>query len=212
MAINVREADREQLFLLPPSLKEWLPENHLAFFILDIVEELDLTGFYEAYRKDGKGGATYDPKAMLAVLLYAYCSGERSSRRIERRLQEDVAFRVLAVNQQPDHATLARFRVRHEEAIASIFCQVLGLCARSGLVQARVVAIDGTKIEANASAWSNKTRAELAKEILDEAGRIDAEEDETFGARRGDELPDEWASVNRRAESRGAPPDREQVR
>ncbi|MGB9112216.1 MAG: transposase, partial [Acidimicrobiales bacterium] len=96
MPINMREADRDQLFLLPPSVKDWLPESHLAFFILDVVEELDLSAFYVAYREDGKGGATYDPKAMLAVLLYAYCTGERSSRRIECRLNEDVAFRVLS--------------------------------------------------------------------------------------------------------------------
>ncbi|MGB9113015.1 MAG: IS1182 family transposase [Acidimicrobiales bacterium] len=205
MAINVREADREQLFLLPPSMMDWLPEDHLAFFILDIVEELDLSEFYESYRDDGRGGATYDPKSMLAVLLYAYCVGERSSRRIERRLTEDIAFRVLAVNQQPDHATLARFRARHEEAIAGIFAQVLGMCARAGLVRSGVVAIDGTKIEANASAWSNRSRVELAKEILDEVERTDAEDDRVFGERRGDELPAEWSSrVDRRSRVREA--------
>jgi hypothetical protein len=129
---------------------------------------------------------------MLGVLLYAYCAGERSSRRIERRLVEDVAFRVVAANQQPDHATLARFRARHREAIAGLFSQVLGLCVAEGLVQTGVVAIDGTKVEANASAWSNRTRRQIVDEILDEAETVDAHEDDRFGDRRGDELPDKW--------------------
>jgi transposase len=111
VSINVREADRDQLWLMPPSVREWLPEGHLAWFVLDVVAELDLAGFYAAYRDDGRGGAVYDPTLMLAVLVYAYCVGERSSRRIEQRLVEDVAFRVVAANQHPDHATLARFRV-----------------------------------------------------------------------------------------------------
>ena len=143
---------------MPPSVADWLPEGHLAWFVLDVVAELDLSGFTADYRADGRGGAVYDPSAMLAVLLYAYCTGERSSRRIERRLVEDVAFRVLAANQSPDHATLARFRRRHQDAIAGVFGQVLGLCVAEGLVDAGVVAIDGTKIAANASAWANRTR------------------------------------------------------
>jgi transposase len=114
MPVNVREADREQLLLMPPSVAEWLPDGHLAWFVLDAVKELDLTAFYASYRADGRGGATYSPEAILAVLLYAYCTGERSSRRIERRCIEDVAYRVLTANQHPDHATLARFRRRHE--------------------------------------------------------------------------------------------------
>ena len=106
MAVNVRSGDLDQLFLMPPSVKDWLPEDHLAFFVLDVVSELDLAAFYAAYRADGRGGSVYDPVMMLGVLFYAYCTGERSSRRIERRLVEDVAYRVLAVNQSPDHATL----------------------------------------------------------------------------------------------------------
>ena len=113
--------DVDQLLMMPPSVREWLPEDHLAFFVLDVVAELDLSAFYAAYRVDGKGGSVYDPAMMLSVLLYAYCTGERSSRRIERRLIEDVAVRVVAVNQQPDHATLARFRRRHQDAIAGLF-------------------------------------------------------------------------------------------
>jgi Trp operon repressor len=128
-------------------------------------------------------------------LLYAYCTGERSSRRIERRLVEDVAYRVLAVNQRPDHATLARFRRRHQDAIAGLFGQVLGLCVKAGLIDAGVVAIDGTKIAASASFFANRNRGDLEKlaaEILEEAEQTDAAEDERFGDRRGDELPAQW--------------------
>ena len=205
MTINLRESDRDQLFLLPPSVADWLPSDHLAFFVLDVVAELDLAAFYADYRADGRGGAAYDPALVLAVLIYAYCVGEHSSRRIERRLTEDVAFRVVAANQQLDHATLARFRHRHTEPIAELFGQVLGLCVHEGLVEQRVISIDGTKIEANASAWSNRTRRQLAEEILAEAERVDAEEDERFGERRGDELPRAWAArENRRSRVREA--------
>jgi len=178
---------------MAPSVADWLPEGHLAWFVLDVVAELDLSGFTGGYRADGRGGAVYDPAGMLAVLLYAYCTGERSSRRIERRLVEDVAFRVLAANQSPDHATLARFRRRHQDAIAEVFGQVLGLCVAEGLVDAGVVAVDGTKIAANASAWANRTRRQLAEEILADAERTDAAEDDELGERRGDELPGPWA-------------------
>lgn len=193
MSANVREADRDQLWLMPPSLADWLPEDHLAWFVLDVVAELDLGSFYANLREDGRGGASYDPAVVLAVLFYAYCVGERSSRRIERRLFEDVAFRVVGANQQPDHATLARFRARHQEAIAGLFAQVLALCVSEGLVATGVVSIDSTKIEANASAWSNRTRQQIAEEILAEAERIDAAEDAELGERRGGELPEGWA-------------------
>jgi transposase len=205
MSINVREVERDQLWLMPPSVREWLPEDHLAWFVLDVVAELDLREFYASYRPDGRGGAVYDPALMLAVLFYAYAVGEHSSRRIEARLVEDVAFRVVAANQQPDHATVARFRARHQDHIADLFAQVLGLCIAEGLVAAGTVAIDGTKIEANASAWSNRTRRQIADEILAEADRVDAEEDAKFGERRGGELPERWASPgDRRARLREA--------
>jgi transposase len=200
VAINVREADRDQLLLMPPSMRDWLPEDHLAWFVLDVVAELDLAAFYAVYRADGRGGAVYDPAAMLAVLIYAYCVGERSSRRIERRLVDDVAFRVVAANQRPDHATLARFRARHHDAIAELFAQVLGLCVAEGLVASGAVAIDGTKLEANASAWSNRTRRQIAEEILADAERLDAGEDAELGERRGDELPERWADRRGRRE------------
>jgi transposase len=205
MPVNVRGWDREQLFLMPPSVSEWLPEGHLAFFVLDVVAELDLAAFYASYREDGRGGATYDPAVLLAVLLYAYCTGERSSRRIERHLSEDVAYRVVAANERPDHATIARFRHRHQAAIGGLFGQVLGLCVEAGLVESGLVAIDGTKMQADASFFANRTREQLAAEILAEAERVDAAEDEEFGERRGDELPDEWAQPKgRRARIRAA--------
>jgi len=195
VAVNVRGGDLDQLLLMPPSVRDWLPGDHLAFFVLDVVAELDVAPFLKVHRVDGRGGAVYDPAMMLAVLLYAYCTGERSSRRIERRLDEDVAYRVLAVNQRPDHATLARFRRRHQSAIAGLFGQVLALCVKAGLVDSGVVAIDGTKIAANASFFANRDREDLEKiatEILDDAEKTDAAEDELFGDRRGGELPAGW--------------------
>lgn len=124
---------------------------------MDVVAELDLSAFHARYRADGRGGAAYDPRLMLAVLIYAYALGERSSRRIERRLMEDVAFRVGAVNQQTDHATTARFRVQHEDAIAQLFGQVLAVCARAGVLRPGLVAIDGTKLTGNASGNANRS-------------------------------------------------------
>lgn len=200
MPVNVRSGDRDQSFLLPPSVRDWLPDDHLVFFIVDVVDELDLTAFYRSYRADGRGGAVYDPALVLAVLLYAYCTGERSSRRIERKLVEDVAYRVLAANQLPDHATLARFRRRHQDAIAALFGQVLGLCVKAGLVDAGLVAIDGTKVSADASFFANRTREDLAAEILREAEQADAAEDEVFGEQRGDELPPGWSGGRGRRE------------
>lgn len=177
MAYNFVAVDREQLMLMPPSVADWLPEDHLAWFVLDVVAELDLTGFLAGYRADGRGGAAYDPAMMLAVLIYAYCTGERSSRRIERRLVEDVAFRVVAANQQPDHATIARFRATHETAIAALFGQVLAVCAKQGLLRPGLVAIDGTRMVANASREANRTAEQVAEEILAEAAQTDATED-----------------------------------
>jgi transposase len=205
MAVNMRGGDRDQLMLMPPSVRDWLPEDHLAFFVLDVVGELDLAGFFGAYREDGRGGAVYDPAAMLAVLIYAYCTGERSTRRIERRLSEDVAYRVLAANQRPDHATLARFRRRHQDAVAALFGQVLAMCVKAGIVDAGLVAIDGTKIGADASFFANRRAQALAEEILAEAEAVDAAEDEAFGERRGDELPQEWSGGrDRRARIKAA--------
>ncbi len=189
MAQNFIACDREQELLLPPSLRDWLPEEHLAWFVLEAVAEMDLSAFYDAYRHDGHGRAAHDPAMMVALFVYAYAIGVRSSRAIERRCRDDVAFRVIAANQAPDHATLARFRVRHEAAIAGLFGEVLELCARAGLVKVGVVAVDGTKIAAAATHHATRDYEQIAREILQEAGEIDAAEDELFGEARGDELP-----------------------
>src|SRR3954452_16240762 len=151
MAENFIGCDREQELLLPPSLREWLPEDHLAWFVIDAVAEMDLDAFYAAYRADGHGRAAHDPAMMVALLLYVYAIGERSSRRVERRCWEDVATRVICATQTPDHTTIARFRQRHEAALAGLFGEVLALCAHAGLVEVGVIAIDGTKVHANAS-------------------------------------------------------------
>jgi transposase/transcriptional regulator with XRE-family HTH domain len=198
MAYNFVAADREQLMLMPPSVADWLPEDHLAWFVLDVVAELDLTGFVSGYRADGRGGAAYDPAMMLAALIYAYCTGERSSRRIERRLVEDVAFRVVAANQQPDHATIARFRATHETAIASLFGQVLAVCARQGLLRPGLVAVDGTRMVANASREANRTAEQVAAEILAEAAGVDASED-AEESRCGQELEGPGGGLGPRA-------------
>lgn len=194
--------------MLPVSLTEWLDDDHLAWFVLDAVSELDLFAFRASHRVDGRGGAAYDPELMLAVLIYAYCVGERSSRRIERRLVEDVGFRVVAANQRPDHATLARFRARHQDAIAGLFGQVLALCARAGLLRPDLVAIDGTKLAANASRHANRTLVQLtqevAREVLDEAAEVDAVEDAEAAAQadRADQEPD--PGLGRRGRARRA--------
>ena len=199
---NFVPADRDQLLLMPPSVAEWLPGDHLAWFVVDVVAELDLGEFVSAYRTDGRGGAAYDPAMMVALLVYAYCVGERSSRRIQRRCLEDVAFRVVAANLMPDHATIARFRVIHEAALAGLFAQVLGLCERAGMVRPGLIAIDGTKMAANASRDANRTAEQLAKDILDEAAAVDAAEDAQFGKASGAELPEAMAPKGRRARLR----------
>jgi transposase len=194
MAQNFIGCDREQELLLPPSLREWLPEGHLAWFVIDAVAQFDLGAFYAGYRADGHGRAAHDPAMMVALLLYAYAIGERSSRRIERRCMEDVATRVICANQAPDHTTIARFRQRHETALAELFGGVLALCAEAGLAQVGVIAVDGTKVHANASQHANHDYERLAREILEEADAVDAAEDDRFGDARGDELPPELST------------------
>src|SRR3954462_15135552 len=190
--------DREQSFLMPPDVREWLPSRHLAWFVIDAVAEMDLEAFYVAYRVDGRSRPPYDPAMMVALLLYAYARGIRSSRVLERACEEDVAFRVLAAQQHPDHATIARFVERHEDAIAGLFGEVLWLCARGGLVRVGVIAVDVTKLQANASRNENLDYEQLAREILEEAKAIDAAEDELYGDARGDELPEEFSTAQGR--------------
>jgi transposase len=167
----------------------------LAWFVLESVEQMDLAAFYASYRLDGWGRAAFEPQMMVSLLLYAYARGERSSRAIERGCVEDVAYRVIAAHQAPDRATIARFRVRHEESLADLFTAVLSLCREAGLVKVGLIAIDGTKLHANASHHSNLDYEQLAREILKEAAEVDAAEDELFGDARGDELPPEFRST-----------------
>jgi len=197
MAYNFRMVHRDQMYLMPPSLKEWLPEDDLAWFVMDAVSQMDLEKFYRRYREDGRGNAAYDPSMMVSLLLYSYCMGERSSRRIERLCERDVAYRVIAANQVPDHATIARFRQTHEQELGELFTQVLKLCAKAGLVKVGLVALDGTKIKANAALAANRTHTSIEEEVrkwLKEAQATDEEEDRLYGPdRRGDELPPELA-------------------
>ena len=179
---------------MPPDVREWLPEDHFAWFVLDAVEAMDLDAFYAAYRVDGRGRPAYEPAMMVALMLYAYARGIRSSRGIERACIEDIAYRVIAAQMKPDHATMARFVERHQDALAEVFGGVLGLCAKAGLVGVNVVAVDGSKVSANASREATVDYERLAREVLEEARAVDAEEDERFGDRRGDELPPELAT------------------
>jgi transposase len=197
--------DRDQSFLLPPSLRDWVPAGHLVWTVLAAVEEMDLSAFYRAYRDDGHGRPAYDPAMMVALLLYAYARGNRSSRGIERECVEDVAYRVICANLVPDHSTIADFRKRHETALAGLFGEVLSLCKEAGLVTVGVIAVDGTKVHANASRFSSLDYQQLAGKILEEADRIDREEDELYGEARGDELPEQLQTAEgRRAALREA--------
>jgi transposase len=213
MAMNFIGCDREQVFLMPPSLREWVPEDHLVWTVLDAVAEMDLGAFYADYRADGHGRPAYEPSMMVALLLYAYARGNRSSRGIERACVEDVAYRVVAGNLVPDHSTIAEFRVRHEDALAELFTGVLGLCRRAGLVSVGVVAIDGTKVAANASREANRGYEQIAREMLAEAAETDRREDELYGQARGDELPEHLrTSAGRRAALREAKEELERER
>lgn len=192
MAQNLITCDRDQQLLLPPDMREWLPDDDLAWFVLEVVEELDLGGFYRGYRDDGQGAAAHDPQMMVALLLYAYAVGETSTRSIERLCSRDVGFRVIAANQAPDHTTINRFRSRHAEELAELFTQILALCERAGLIGAGPLALDGTKLRANASLGANRTPEQIRAEVeawLEESERVDAGEDELYGSARGDELP-----------------------
>jgi transposase len=233
VAKGYRPVDRDQEFLLPPSMIDWLPEDHVVWFLIDMVAEMDTAVFHQraARCRDGRdrrnaaGRASYDPDMLLTLLLYAYACGQRSSRVIERLCATDVAFRLICAQDVPDHTVLARFRRTHQEAFAEVFAQVLRLCREAGLVRLGTVAIDGSKIAANASRLANRGAdwldAEAARmdteaaqrdgaqreaadrdavaQILAEAEQVDAAEDAEFGPQRGDELPPGW---RRRAERR----------
>jgi transposase len=199
---NFRPVERDQQYLMPVSLRDWLPDDDLAWVVLDAVAEMDLDPIYARYRADGWGAPAFEPAMMTALLLYAYATGERSSRRIEARCRRDIACRVITANQTPDHATIARFRADHEAALGQLFTEVLRLCGAAGLGRLGLVAIDGTKLAADASRDANRGAAALDAEIariLAEAAAVDAAEDADFGPeRRGDELPVELADRGHR--------------
>jgi transposase len=200
MAQNFIESRRDQGFLLPPDLREWLAADHLAWFVIDAVGEMDLSAFYAAYRADGHGRAAYEPSMMVALILYAFATRVRSSRAIECHCRQDVAYRVITGNLVADHATIARFICRHERALAELFAAVLRLCDRAGLVKPGVVSIDGTRIAGNASPEVNYQFEQIAREILAEARATDEAEDEAFGEARGDELPEQLRTPEGRRE------------
>jgi transposase len=181
--------DRDQQLLLPPSLLEWLPEDHLAWDVIYAVKQLDLSGFYASYRDDGWGRAAHHPEMMVTLLVYAYSTGVMSSRRIEQACQTDVAFRVVTANVQPDHTTIARFRRRHVEALKDLFVQTLRLCAEAGLVRVGLVALDGTKIAGAASLDSNRSRSFIEDAVEAMFTDADAADDADDAAGDDDEPP-----------------------
>ncbi len=203
MSRSFKEYSSDQMYLMPPSLRDWLPEDHLAYFICDVVDQLDLSEIVRAYEAaDGRGQPPYHPAMMVKLLLYAYCVGVPSSRKIEAKTYEDVAFRVIAADQHPDHDTIAEFRKAHLAALSGLFVQVLLLCGRAGLVRLGHVALDGTKVKANASKHKAMSygrmcekEAELQRaveELLAKAQQTDEAEDKVYGkGRPGDELPEE---------------------
>jgi transposase len=197
VAKDFRYPQRDQVFLLPPDMREWLPADHLAFLTVRVVGQLDLSVFREHAKLGGRGRAPIDPAMLVTLLVYGYACGVRSSRQIERACHTDVAFRVICGNEPPDHTVIARFRAAHDEAFIVLFEQVLAVCAKAGMGRFATIAIDGTKIAANASSAATRSEGVIRRRlraIVDEAAAVDAAEDELFGAdRRGDELPPELA-------------------
>jgi transposase len=192
----------DQEYLLPPALRDWLPMDHLVLFVMDLVRELDLSGIYASYDGSKGGKPPYHPTMMTTLLLYSYCVGVFSSRRIEKACYEQIPFRVLTADQHPDHDTIAVFRRRHLKPLSALFVQVLRLCQKAGLVKLGHVSLDGTKVKANASkhkamsyARMEKSAKELKEEVnrlLTEAQKVDDQEDDLYGkGRRGDELPED---------------------
>lgn len=202
MGTTYRPYSPDQDLLLPPSLNEWLPEGHLAYFISDVVEELDLSAFYARYAGDGRRKSPYEPRMMLKVLIYAYATGTFSSRKIARKLEEDVAFRVLAAGNFPSHRTICDFRKQHLDAFRAVFIQVVHIAREAELVKLGTLAIDGTKVRANASKHKAMSYGRMREEekrlsneidgLCHQAGDVDDAEDQQFGPdQRGDELPEE---------------------
>ena len=202
MSVHYKTYDPDQLFLLPPSLKEWLPESHLAYFVSEVVDELDLSDIEKTYSTRLQGQPPYHPAMMVKLLFYAYCMGTPSSRKIEKGTYEDIAFRIFAAGHHPDHDTIADFRKNHLGALKGLFLRILLLCKEAKLVKLGHVSLDGTKMKANASKHKamsygrmqdkEKELERQVKELLRKAESADAEEDQRYGKGiRGDELPEE---------------------
>jgi transposase len=191
----------EQELLLPPSLRDWLPEQHLVYFVSDVVDQLDLSAMYGAYEKEKRGQPPYDPRLMTKLLVYGYCTGVFSSRRIQKRLQEDIPFKVLAAGNEPDFRTISDFRKIHIATLQNLFEQVLAMALECGAIKLGRVSLDGTKLKANASKHKamsyarmqekQKQLKEEVKQLLDQAAAADEQEDRQYGNQRGDELPEE---------------------
>lgn len=202
MPTSFRPYSPEQTLLLPPSLTDWLPQGHLAYFVSDTIEALDLAAFYERYDGDGRRNQPYEPRMMLKVLVYAYATGTFSSRKISCKLEEDVGYRVLGAQNFPAHRTISEFRLRHLSEFQKLFMQVVRIAREVGLIKLGTIAIDGTKIKANASKHKAMSHGHMVKEeqrlqqeirdLTKRAGQQDLHEDGLYGAEfRGDELPEE---------------------
>ena len=202
MSKTYRPYEPDQMFLLPPSLVEWLPKDHLVFFVREVLDAMDLSPITRVYEDEERGYPPYHPKVLTGILLYGYSRGITSSRKLENRCQEDVAFRVLAANNMPDHRTISDFRKRHVQALQHVFLEILRLCQKTGLVKFGHIALDGTKMKANASKHKAMSYGRMKQDItrlkqeiahlLDQAEATDAREDEQYGKdKRGDELPEE---------------------
>jgi transposase len=201
MARRYRPVDRDQQFLLPVSMADWLPEDHLVWFIIEAVERLDTSAFHARSRRGGVGRAGYDPDMLLTLFVYAMAHGQRSSRQIERLCHTDVALRIICAQDVPDHTVLARFRQDHEQALADLLTATLRLAAQLGMVRLGVVAFDGTKIAANAAMTANRSEdhlRKLAERYLVDAAETDVAEDALFGDDRGDEPPADLRDRTRR--------------
>jgi transposase len=185
MPQNFITCDRGQSMLMPPDLLDWVPDDHVVWSILGAVDQIDLSAFYGVYRENGQGRAAYEPSMMVALLLYAYARGNRSSRGIERACREDVTYKLITAMRVPDHSTIAEFRRRHEQAIGELFVSVLALCGEAGLVRVGEIAVDGTRMRANASRDCNRGYESIVIEILQEAERLDREEPEPLRTREG---------------------------
>ena len=209
MSKTFRPYAPDQSDLFPASPRDWLPEGHLAYFVVDVISQLDLSALHAYYDRELRGYPPHHPQMMVSLLLYAYSVGVASSRKIERRTYEDIAFRVIAAGQHPDHTTISEFRRIHLQLLSGLFQQVLALCTKAGLVRLGHVALDGTKLKANASKhkalsyeWMKKREIELKQKVADllrTAEEADAAEDKLYGkTKRGDELPEELARASTR--------------